>query len=53
MVDNYFEILRKIYIIPKYIQRELVNHRGFSLGKLNCCIKVMSLKGFIKLKILI
>jgi EPS-associated MarR family transcriptional regulator len=46
---DYFEILRKIKKNPKSSQRELANELGFSLGKLNYCIKALNQKGLIKI----
>ncbi len=43
-----FEILRKIQKNPKATQRKLANELGFSLGKLNYCIKALRKKGLIK-----
>ena len=37
--QDHFEILRKINKKPQYSQRELANELGFSLGKLNYCLK--------------
>lgn len=45
-----FEVLRKIQKNPKASQRELANELGFSLGKLNYCIRALKNKGFVKLK---
>ena len=41
MDDNqdHFEILRKINKKPQSSQRELAQELGFSLGKLNYCLK--------------
>lgn len=52
MNDNqdYFEILRKIKKKPKASQRELAKELGFSLGKLNYCLKALKAKGLIKIK---
>ena len=36
---EYFEILRKIKKTPDASQRELAEELGFSLGKLNYCLK--------------
>ena len=44
------EILRKIYKNPESSQRELARDLGFSLGKLNYCIKALQQKGFLKIK---
>ncbi len=48
--QDYFEILRKIGRQPNYSQRELANKLGFSLGKLNYCLKALQKKGFVKLQ---
>ena len=48
--NDHFEILRKIYIKPEYTQRKLARDLGFSLGKLNYCIKALSKKGLIKIE---
>ena len=37
--QDHFDVLRKIQKKPKASQRELANDLGFSLGKLNYCIK--------------
>ena len=52
MSDNndHFEILRKIQKKPNSTQRELADSLGFSLGKLNYCIKALQQKGLIKVK---
>ena len=42
-------ILRKINNKPKVTQRELAKDLGFSLGKLNYCIKALKSKGLIKI----
>ena len=46
MKDNqdYFEILRKIKKKPESSQRELAKELGFSLGKLNYCLKELQKK---------
>ena len=41
--------LRKIYKRPESSQRELAEELGFSLGKLNYCIKALQVKGFLKI----
>ena len=43
-------ILRKIKSNPNFSQRDLAIELGFSLGKLNYCIKALHLKGLIKMK---
>jgi len=48
--EDYFKILRKIQKNPKYSQRKLAHDLGFSLGKLNYCLKALQQKGFIKIK---
>ena len=51
MEDNqdHFEILRKIKKKPQSSQRELAQELGFSLGKLNYCLKALKSKGLIKI----
>ena len=46
--DN-FEVLRKIYNNPASSQRELARDLGFSLGKLNYCLKALKDKGLVKI----
>ena len=48
--QDQFEVLRKIKNIPKSSQRELAEELGFSLGKLNYCLKSLQKKGLVKLK---
>ncbi len=48
--QDQFELLRKIQKKPNSSQRELAQELGFSLGKLNYCIKALQKKGFVKLK---
>ena len=52
MGDNqdHFNVLRKINSKPKSTQRELAIELGFSLGKLNYCLKALKNKGLIKIK---
>ena len=52
MKDNqdYFEILRKIYNKPDSSQREIAVNLGFSLGKLNYCLKALQQKGLVKIE---
>lgn len=52
MKDNqdHFELLRKINSKPESTQRELAQELGFSLGKLNYCLKALQKKGLIKLQ---
>ena len=48
--NDHFEILRKIQNKSTYTQRELASDLGFSLGKLNYCIKALNQKGLIKIE---
>ena len=52
MNDNqdHFNVLRKILDKPKTTQRELAEELGFSLGKLNYCVKALKAEGLIKIK---
>ena len=52
MDDNqdHFNVLRKINSKPKSTQRELAEALGFSLGKLNYCLKALKNKGLVKIK---
>ena len=47
---DYFEVLRKINKKPNYSQRKLAKELGFSLGKLNYCIKALQQKGLVKVR---
>jgi len=47
--EDDFELLRKIQRKPKSSQRELALELGFSLGKLNYCLKELQKKGLIKI----
>ena len=47
---DYFEIMRKIQKKPEASQRQLAGELGFSLGKLNYCLKALQQKGLIKIK---
>ena len=47
--DDHFELLRKIQKKPESSQRELAVELGFSLGKLNYCLKALQQKGLIKI----
>ena len=44
------DLLRKISKKPKVSQRILANELGFSLGKLNYCLRALKKKGLIKIK---
>lgn len=48
--EDYFKILRKIQKSPEHSQREMANELGFSLGKLNYCLKALRQKGLIKIR---
>ena len=48
--QDHFNVLRKLNNKPKSTQRELAQELGFSLGKLNYCLKALKAKGFIKVK---
>ena len=48
--QDHFEVLRKIKSNPNSSQRELAGELGFSLGKLNYCLKALRDKGLIKIK---
>ena len=52
MDDNqdHFNVLRKIRQKPESSQRELAEDLGFSLGKLNYCLKALKVKGLVKIK---
>ena len=46
--QDHFNILREIQKKPNSSQRELAKELGFSLGKLNYCLKALQNKGLIK-----
>ena len=46
--DN-LDLLRKISKKPQVSQRTLANELGFSLGKLNYCLKALKQKGLVKI----
>ena len=48
--EDHFEILRKIQKKPESSQRQLAKELGFSLGKLNYCLRALQEKGHIKIK---
>ena len=52
MINNqdHFELLRKINSNPNSTQRTLAVELGFSLGKLNYCLRSLKNKGLIKIK---
>ena len=48
--EDHFEVLRKINKENTSSQRKLAEDLGFSLGKLNYCLKELKKKGLIKIK---
>ena len=47
--QDHLNLLRKIEIKPKSSQRELAEELGFSLGKLNYCLRALKSKGLVKI----
>ena len=48
--EDHFEVLRRIDKENTSSQRKLAEDLGFSLGKLNYCLKELKKKGLIKIK---
>ena len=48
--QDHFEVLRTLKKKPEASQRELAEKLGFSLGKLNYCLKALQKKGLVKLQ---
>ena len=48
--QDHFDVLRKIQQNPESTQRELAEELGFSLGKLNYCLKALQTKGLVKIE---
>ena len=48
--QDHFDILRKLQKKPNSTQRELAEELGFSLGKLNYCLKALQQKGLVKIE---
>ena len=48
--QDYFEVLRKVERTQKTSQRQLALELGFSLGKLNYCLKALKIKGLVKIE---
>ena len=48
--QDHFNVLRGIQKNPESSQRELAEELGFSLGKLNYCIKALQKKGLVKIE---
>ena len=46
---DHFNVLRKINSKPNLTQRELASELGFSLGKINYCLKALKDKGLVKI----
>ena len=49
-LEDNFEVLRKIHKNPESSQREMAQTLGYSLGKLNYCLKELKKKGYVKIK---
>ena len=47
--QDHFNVLRRIQNKPASTQRELAEDLGFSLGKLNYCLKALKSKGLVKI----
>ena len=47
--EDHFSVLRKIVEKPEASQRSMAQDLGFSLGKLNYCLKELRKKGLIKI----
>ena len=48
--EDHFDLLRKIQKQPDASQRDLARELGFSLGKLNYCLKALKKKGLVKIE---
>ena len=48
--EDHFKVLRSIQKHPSSSQRKLAKELGFSLGKLNYCIKALQGKGLVKIQ---
>ena len=48
--QDHFNVLRKIKNNPESTQRQLAKDLGFSLGKLNYCLKALKDKGLVKIE---
>ena len=48
--QDHFNVLRKVQKNPEASQRKLAKDLGFSLGKLNYCLKALQQKGLIKIR---
>ena len=47
--QDFFDVLRKVSKNPETTQREMASDLGFSLGKLNYCLKALKKKGLVKI----
>ena len=47
--QDQLNVMRKIVENPNLSQRDLAAKLGFSLGKLNYCLKELKVKGFVKM----
>ena len=47
--QDHFNVLRKIKDKPETNQRQLAKELGFSLGKLNYCLRALKSKGLVKI----
>ena len=48
--QDHFNVMREIQKQSKTSQRDLAEQLGFSLGKLNYCLKALQQKGLLKIK---
>ena len=48
--QDQFNLLRQINNKPELSQRKLAKNLGFSLGKLNYCLKALKNKGLVKIQ---
>ena len=48
--QDHFNVLRRIQKNPESSQRELAEDLGFSLGKLNYCLRALQEKGLVKIE---
>lgn len=48
--QDFFNVLRQVQNKPKSSQRDLANDLGFSLGKINYCLRELKKKGLIKIE---
>ena len=48
--QDHFNVLRRIQNSPESSQRKLAEELGFSLGKLNYCLKALQVKGLVKIE---